>query len=112
MVSQLHRFCHHIWIRRNDIVHERDEFGLKITEAAELDAEIERQFELGTDTLASQDFALLRSHSKAAVLRFSAVDKRMWVHCIVRARNLFLANPDAEEAQQQQALRDWLRGNS
>ena len=89
------------------MVHERNASGLLLAEAAELDAEIHRQFDLGTDTLFVQDHHLLQQRSHEEVLALLANAKRLWVAAIRLGRELYFNNHDDEHKNMRQFMQAW-----
>ena len=93
------------------MVHARDERGMLTAEAEQLDSEINRQYDQGTDTLYPHDHHFLTRKSRQNTLNLPANEKRLWVAAIMEARRLCIDNRDQEQETMQRFMQTWL-GNA
>jgi len=107
MVSNLLGIVHKMWILRNEVVHERDEQGLKVKEGRELEKAISEQFELGVNSLLAADQHFI-TRGRKRVENMMAVEKKTWLYGIQIAREVGEREEETEVTQLRDAMLNWL----
>jgi hypothetical protein len=85
LVSNLLEITHSMWIRRNEVVHERHENGLLRAEAEELEERVRHEFEQGIESLHDNDKWLLEQ-GVDHILSLPGHDQQNWLAEILLAR--------------------------
>ena len=85
LVANLLEITHSTWTARNDIVHEKAANGLRLAEAAQLEADIRSEFEVGDDNLDDDDKWLLEL-GLDTVLEMHGHEQHNWLQELRLAR--------------------------
>jgi hypothetical protein len=108
LIQNLYSVVHKMWKSRNDIVHARNDKGIKLKEAREIEIAIEREFAQGPEGLRPEDRHLLR-RGKRKVHRMPACEQRTWLHSMEVARHVASVEESDETTRQRDLMDSWLR---
>jgi hypothetical protein len=110
LVLNLYTLVHRQWKARNDAVHERDEKGMKLRDAMELEDAIDEQFEEGMVGLRPQDQHYI-TRGRDAVDKLSAAHQQLWLRGVRIAREFFENEVETEVTRMRDTMFRWLRSN-
>ena len=77
---------HKMWIAKTNVIHERDELGLRVKEGNGLGDAIEEQFKMGKTRLRPNDFFYI-DKGRAYVDQLPAFNKKTWLQAITLREN-------------------------
>lgn len=110
LVDHLLALTHSQWTTRCDILHERDNNGLRIREGVELETAISNQFRLGLEGLHPRDHHFIsRGHSQ--VTDMHGQEKKAWLSGILIARDTYEAHQTASSSdtgRMRRTMKTWL----
>jgi hypothetical protein len=106
-VSQLLSLTHKQWVFRNSVLHDKNDKGLTLKDAAALEQAIEDQFDLGVDGLRVRDQHYI-TRGQHTVINYSGNDQRLWLDCIKAARVAFEEQTTTEHSQMRDFMAQWL----
>jgi len=107
MTYRLLQISHGLWMKRNGILHERDQQGLLLAEGKTLTETITARYAMGKRALLPMDHHLL-AKKLPVILAMPAPDKYTWLGAIQLAHQLKKEEQKNPVARMRQSLASWM----